>query len=400
MQADLRGGLGEEARRDGRRLPALLLAGPSAGLRRQGGQAAVRPPLVAVLHPAQSHPEPALIKQARSSLWWDDSPALRRPQEIRAGARRAREIGVTGLRPLAGGVHLRRHRGRGGPGVAQGEAAGAAGLRLAGPGRPALRRVADAGPTGSPTGSSAATPTCRSSATRRSWAVTLFGAASTPQAVDDAPRTPGRLQHRADVVPALAAGQPRAGPGDEGPGRIDAARSGPSTGPPWIGCGAIERRHREPKSDGERGTSPDRPLGARPLGGRGRQAARRRPLKGQRTGPPRRRRGDLLGHRSPGASSPRPRSVFVPPGRSCRSGQSRRRHPIGFPLSDGSRKGGTLIRSSPASRRSPRSACGSPRPRCPSISQRELDMPARLLAHADQPVALLDPVLGRNPTGR
>ena len=80
----------------------------------------------------------------------------------------------------------------------------------------------------------------------------VFGAASTPQAVDDSAGTPGRPQLRADVVPAVAAGEPRAGPGDGGPGRADAARSGPSTGPPWIGCGPSRRRHREPKSDGER----------------------------------------------------------------------------------------------------------------------------------------------------
>ena len=46
-----------------------------------------------VFTPHSSHPEPALIRKAKGSLWWDDSPALRRPQEIRAGARRAREWG-------------------------------------------------------------------------------------------------------------------------------------------------------------------------------------------------------------------------------------------------------------------------------------------------------------------
>lgn len=52
-----------------------------------------------VFTPHSSHPEPDLIERARSSLWWDDSPALRRPQEIRAGARRAREIGASGYVP-------------------------------------------------------------------------------------------------------------------------------------------------------------------------------------------------------------------------------------------------------------------------------------------------------------
>lgn len=49
--------------------------------------------------PHSAHIDPSLIKQARSSLWWDDSPALRRPQDIQAGARRAREAGVTGYVP-------------------------------------------------------------------------------------------------------------------------------------------------------------------------------------------------------------------------------------------------------------------------------------------------------------
>ena len=52
-----------------------------------------------VFTPHSSHPEPDLIKRARSSLWWDDSPARRRPQEIRAGARRARGLGVSGYVP-------------------------------------------------------------------------------------------------------------------------------------------------------------------------------------------------------------------------------------------------------------------------------------------------------------
>jgi hypothetical protein len=52
-----------------------------------------------VFTPHSSHPEPDLIRRAKGSLWWDDSPALRRPQEIRAVARRARELGVSGYVP-------------------------------------------------------------------------------------------------------------------------------------------------------------------------------------------------------------------------------------------------------------------------------------------------------------
>ncbi len=95
--------------------------------------------------PHSAHLDPALIRQAKSSLWWDDSPALRRPQDIKAGAWRARSCGRHRLRPVAGGLLLRRHGRRGGPGVAQGQTSGPAGLRVAEGGRPALRRVADAG---------------------------------------------------------------------------------------------------------------------------------------------------------------------------------------------------------------------------------------------------------------
>ncbi len=52
-----------------------------------------------VFTPHSAPPEPDLIRRARSSLWWDDSPARRRPQEVQAGARRARALGVTGYVP-------------------------------------------------------------------------------------------------------------------------------------------------------------------------------------------------------------------------------------------------------------------------------------------------------------
>ncbi len=49
--------------------------------------------------PHSAHLDPALIGRARSSLWWDDAPALRQPQDIKAGALRARSAGVTGHVP-------------------------------------------------------------------------------------------------------------------------------------------------------------------------------------------------------------------------------------------------------------------------------------------------------------
>lgn len=49
--------------------------------------------------PHSAHLDPALIRQARHSLWWDESPALRRPQDIQQGVLRARSAGVTGYVP-------------------------------------------------------------------------------------------------------------------------------------------------------------------------------------------------------------------------------------------------------------------------------------------------------------
>jgi hypothetical protein len=49
--------------------------------------------------PHSAHPEPSLIKQARQSIWWDDSPSLRSPREIQANSLRARREGMTGYVP-------------------------------------------------------------------------------------------------------------------------------------------------------------------------------------------------------------------------------------------------------------------------------------------------------------
>jgi hypothetical protein len=49
--------------------------------------------------PHSARPEPSLIQQAKGSLWSDDSPARRRPEDIRANADRARAAGMTGYVP-------------------------------------------------------------------------------------------------------------------------------------------------------------------------------------------------------------------------------------------------------------------------------------------------------------
>lgn len=49
--------------------------------------------------PHSAHFDAALIRRARSSLWSDDSPALRDPATIQRNARRAQEAGVSGYVP-------------------------------------------------------------------------------------------------------------------------------------------------------------------------------------------------------------------------------------------------------------------------------------------------------------
>ena len=43
--------------------------------------------------------DPALVKQSRHSLWWDEAPALHTPTHVRDGARRAKAAGCSGYLP-------------------------------------------------------------------------------------------------------------------------------------------------------------------------------------------------------------------------------------------------------------------------------------------------------------
>lgn len=52
-----------------------------------------------VFSPHSAPPDAGLIRRARSSLWWDDSPALKGPEQVRDGARRAKSLGVSGYVP-------------------------------------------------------------------------------------------------------------------------------------------------------------------------------------------------------------------------------------------------------------------------------------------------------------
>jgi hypothetical protein len=52
--------------------------------------------------PHSARPDADLIKKAKAAIWWDDSPALRTPPEIRDGARRAKQLGCSGYIPSFG----------------------------------------------------------------------------------------------------------------------------------------------------------------------------------------------------------------------------------------------------------------------------------------------------------
>ncbi len=49
--------------------------------------------------PHSAHLDEKLIRQAPSSLWWDESPSLGTPERIQAGAKRAKEAGVSAYVP-------------------------------------------------------------------------------------------------------------------------------------------------------------------------------------------------------------------------------------------------------------------------------------------------------------
>lgn len=49
--------------------------------------------------PHSARLDPELIRGAKSSLWWDDSPALRSPGDVQRNAQLARDAGVTGYVP-------------------------------------------------------------------------------------------------------------------------------------------------------------------------------------------------------------------------------------------------------------------------------------------------------------
>ena len=214
--------------------------------------------------PHSAHLDPALIKQARSSLWWDDSPALRRPQDIQQGAQRARDAGVTGYVPSLEAYSFVATVAEEGQAWLKGRRQVPLGFGWLEPGDPPygelpmrVNRIAYR--------EFSRNPDLPFERYKEILGREVFGAASTPQSVDDLADAPGGLRHGADVVPAVAAGLPRTGAGDEGhrghslPQKRDDYRRALDR------LRAIEGGHREPKSDGEKELHRIRRLGARSL---------------------------------------------------------------------------------------------------------------------------------------
>ena len=202
-----------------------------------------------VFSPHSSNPEPALIERARSSLWWDDSPALRRPQEVRAGARRAREIGATGYVPSLEAFTFVATEAEEGQAWLRGKRQVPLGFGWLDPGEPPyeelpvrVQRVAYR--------EFSRNPDLSFEAYKEILGRDLFGAASTPQAVDDALELQAALNAErtwCQPSPLVSPERIRAmeGRGEWTPRKRADYRVALER------LRAIERRHRDSKSDGE-----------------------------------------------------------------------------------------------------------------------------------------------------
>jgi hypothetical protein len=203
-----------------------------------------------VFTPHSSHPEPALIRRAKSSLWWDDSPALRRPQEIRAGARRAKDLGVTGYIPSLEAFTFVATEAEEGQSWLKGRRQVPLGFGWLEPGDPPydelpmrVQRVAYR--------EFSRDPDLPLDHYKEILGRDLFGAASTPQAVDDMLELQATLNFQrtwCQPSPLTSPERVRAmrDQGELTPQKRDHYRAALDR------LRAIEARHREPHSDGEK----------------------------------------------------------------------------------------------------------------------------------------------------
>jgi hypothetical protein len=200
--------------------------------------------------PHSAHLDPALIKRAKSSLWWDDAPALRRPDDIHQGARRARDAGVTGYVPSLEAYSFGATTAEEGQAWLKGKRQVPLGFGWLAPGDPPydelpmrVQRIAYREFSRNPD-----LPFVRY---KEILGREVFGGAVTPQAVDDlltlqavfftertwcqpsplvCPERVRAMKDRGELTPAKR---------DEYRTALDRLRE-------------IERRHREPRSDGEK----------------------------------------------------------------------------------------------------------------------------------------------------
>lgn len=79
--------------------PHYFSGADAPGLGVKGAKFPFDPRWSLMFTPHSAHPEPSLIAKARASLWSDDSPSRRTPREVQANAARARREGMNGHVP-------------------------------------------------------------------------------------------------------------------------------------------------------------------------------------------------------------------------------------------------------------------------------------------------------------
>ena len=202
-----------------------------------------------VFTPHSANPEAALIKRARSSLWWDDSPSLRTPREIRAGARRARDLGVTGYIPSLEAFTFVAAEAEEGQAWLKGRRQVPLGFGWLDPGEPPygelpmrVQRVAYR--------EFARNPDLSFEAYKAILGRDLFGAASTPQAVDDALDLQAALNFQRTWCQPSPLTSPERVRAMKDRGELTQKKRAEYRAA-LDRLRAVEGRHREPRSDGE-----------------------------------------------------------------------------------------------------------------------------------------------------
>lgn len=79
--------------------PRYFVGDPVPGLSVVGGRHELDPRWSLFFTPHSAHIDEDLVSKAKSSLWWDDSTALRRPEQVQRNAKLAQDAGVSGYIP-------------------------------------------------------------------------------------------------------------------------------------------------------------------------------------------------------------------------------------------------------------------------------------------------------------